>query len=116
VDSDQHPHRSYLLLHLPPDFESFPSKRSRVIRRCTHTATIQTCDSTRMSIEPSLQNTGIPSNPTPTIVNDTPSTPATTMVVVSKEPIITMARPIMNAQSLASNPFGFLGHSPGYNV
>ena len=38
------------------------------------------------------------------------------MVVVSEAPIITMARPIVNAQYLASNPFGSLGHSPGYNV
>jgi hypothetical protein len=69
-----------------------------------------------MSIELSLQNTRIPSTPTPTIVNGTPSTSATTMVVLSEEPIITIARPIVNAQSLASNPFGSLGHSPGYNV
>jgi hypothetical protein len=35
---------------------------------------------------------------------------------VSKEPIITVVFPIVNAQSLASNPFRSLGHSPGYNV
>jgi hypothetical protein len=28
----------------------------------------------------------------------------------------TMARPVVNASSLASNPFGGLGHSSGYNV
>jgi hypothetical protein len=116
VESDQHPHRSHRLLQLPPDFESFPSKRLRVIRRGTHTSTIQTCDSTRMSIEPSLQDTGSPSTTTPTIVNGTPSTPTTTMVVVPEEPIITTTRPIVNAQFIASNPFGSPGHSPGYNV
>jgi hypothetical protein len=104
------------LLQLPPDFESLPSKRRRVIRSGTHTSTDQTCDSTRMSIEPSIQNSGIPSNPIPTIFNGTPSTPATSIVVASEEPIITMARPIVNAQTTASNPFGSLGHSPGYNV
>jgi hypothetical protein len=69
-----------------------------------------------MSTKPSLQNNGSPSTPTPTIVNDTPSTPATSMVVVPEEPIITMARPIVNAQATTLNPFGSLGHSPGYNV
>ena len=54
--------------------------------------------------------------PTPTIVNGTTLTPATSMVVVSEEPIITMARPIVNFQATTSNPFGSLGHSPGYNV
>jgi hypothetical protein len=68
-----------------------------------------------MSNEPSLQNTGIPSTPTPTIVNGTPSTPATTMVVVLEALIITMARPIVNSQYLALTPFGSLGQSLGYN-
>jgi hypothetical protein len=69
-----------------------------------------------MSIEPSLQNTGISLTHTPTIVNGTPSTLATKMVVVSEAPIITMDQLIVNAQSLRSNPFGSLGHSPRYNV
>jgi hypothetical protein len=128
MDSDQCPCRSHRLLQLPHDFESFPSKRCRVIRHGTHTSTVQTCDYTRMSTEPSLQNTGSPSNPTPTIVNGTPSTPtptivngtpltpATTVVVVLEAPIITMDRHIVNTQYLASKPFGSLGHSPGYNV
>jgi hypothetical protein len=116
MDSDQHSRRSRHLLHLPPDFESFPSKMHRVIMHGKHTSTVQTCDSIRMSTKPSLQNTGSPSNPTPTIVNDTPSTPTTTMVVVLEAPIITMAQPIVNAQSLASNPFRYLGHSSGYNI
>jgi hypothetical protein len=68
-----------------------------------------------MSTEPSLQNIGSPSTPTPTIVNGTPLTPATIMDVVLEALIITMAQPMVNAQSLASNPFGSLGHSPGYN-
>jgi hypothetical protein len=104
VESDQRPFRSHRLLQLPPNFESLPSKRRRIIRRGTHSSTVHTCDSTRMSIEPSLQNTG------------SPSTPATTMVVVPEAPIITMARPIVNAQYIASNPFGFVGHSPSYNI
>jgi hypothetical protein len=116
VESDQPPRRSHRLLQLPLDLESLPSKRHRVIRRGTHTSTGETCDSTRMSIEPSLQNTASPSTPTPTIVNGTPLNPATTMVVVMEAPIITISRPIVNAQSLASKSFRSLGHSPGYNV
>jgi hypothetical protein len=116
VESDQPPCWSRRLLELPPDFESFPSKRRRVIRHGTHTSTFHTCDFTRMSIEPSLQNTGRPSTPTPTIFNGTPSTPATSMVVVPEEPIIIMARPIVNAKPTTSNHFGSLGHSPSYNV
>ena len=69
-----------------------------------------------MSIEPSLQNIGSPSTPTPTIVNGTPSTPAITMVVVPEAPIITMDRPIVNSQATASSPFGSLGNSLSYNV
>jgi hypothetical protein len=69
-----------------------------------------------MSTELSLQNIGIPLNPTPTIVNGTALTPATIMVVVPEAPIITISRPIVNAQFLALNPFGSLGHSLGYNV
>jgi hypothetical protein len=116
VESDQPPCRSRCLLQLPPDFKSLPCKRRRVIICGTHTSTIQTCDSTRMSIEPSIHNTGSPSMLTPTIFNGTPSTPATSMVVVSEAPIITMARPIINAQATTLNSFGYLGHSPGYNV
>jgi hypothetical protein len=116
VESDQHPHRSRRLLQLPPDFKFFPSKRRRVIRCGTHTSTFQTCGSTRMSTESSLQNTRSSSTPIPTIVNGTPSVFATTTVAVSKAYTGTMARPIVNASYLASNPFGGLGHSSGYNV
>jgi hypothetical protein len=104
------------LLQLPPDIESFPSKRHRVIIRGTQTSIVQTCDSTRMSTEPSLQNTGKPSNPTPMIVNGTPLTPTTSIVVVPEASIITMDCPIVNVEDTTSNPFGYLGHSPGYNV
>jgi hypothetical protein len=116
MEPDQLPRRSRRLLQLPPSFESFPSKRHRVIKCGTHTSTYQTCDSTRMSTELSHQDTGSPSTPTPTIVNGTPSTPSTTMVVMSGEPIITVARPIVNTQPISMNLFGSLGHSPGYNV
>jgi hypothetical protein len=116
VESDQPPHRSRRLLQLPPDFEYLPSKRRRVIRSGMHTSIFQTCDSTRMSTEPSLQNSGSPSTPIPTIVNGTPSTPPTSMVLVPEAPIITMARPIVNVEATTSNPFGSLGHSSGYNV
>jgi hypothetical protein len=68
-----------------------------------------------MSTEPSLQNTGSLLNPTSTIVNGTPLTPATTMFVVPEAPIITMDRPIVNDQSITLNHFGSLGHSWGYN-
>jgi len=114
--SDQPPRRSRRLLQLPPDFISLPSKRRRVIRCGTHMSTLQTCDSTRMSTESGLQNSRSPSTPISTIVNGTPSTLATSMVVVPEVPIITMARPIVNAQATASNSFGYLGHSPGYNA
>jgi hypothetical protein len=112
----QLPRRSRHLLQLPPHFDYLPYKRRRVIKRGTHTSTYQTCDHTRMSIEPSHQDTGIPSTPTPTIVNDTPLTPSTTMVVVPKAPIITVSRPIVNTQPIATNPFGTLCHLLGYNV
>jgi hypothetical protein len=69
-----------------------------------------------MSTEPGLQNYGIPSTPIPTIVNGTPLTPTTSMVVVPEAPIITMAWSIVNAHATALNIFGSLGHSPGYNV
>jgi hypothetical protein len=116
MDSDQPPHWSRRLLQLPLDFDSSPSKRHRVIGHGTHTSTIQTCDSTRMSTEPSLQNTRSTLTPTPTIVNGTSPTPATSMVVVSKAHIITMARSTVNSQATTLKPFGSLGHSPGYNV
>jgi hypothetical protein len=49
----------------------------------------------------------------PTIVNGTPLTPSTTMVVVSEVPIITHVQPIVNTQPIAMNPFGSLFH---YNI
>jgi hypothetical protein len=90
MELDQPPCQSHLLLQLPLDFESFPSKRCRVIICGTHTSTVQTCDSTRMSTEPDVQISGSPSNAIPTIVNGTLSTPATSMVVVPEEPVINM--------------------------
>jgi hypothetical protein len=115
MESDQPPRSSRRLLQLPPYFESFPSKRRRVIIRGTHTSTVQTCDSTRMSTEPGLQNTRSPSTPIPTRVNGTPSTLATSMVVVPEAPIITMAWPIVNSQATTSIPFWSLGNSLGDN-
>ena len=88
----------------------------RVTKCGTHTFTYHTYGHTRMSIELSQKYTGSPLIPIPTIVNGTPSTPATTMVVVPKAPIITVTHPIVNAQPIAMNPFGSLGHSPRYNV
>jgi hypothetical protein len=116
VELDQLPRGSRHLLQLPPHFESLPYKRCRVIERGTHTFTYQTCDYTRMSTEPSHQDTRSPSTPTPTIVNGTPSTPSTTMVVVSEASINTISLPIVNTQPISMNPFGSLGHSPSYNV
>jgi hypothetical protein len=116
VESDQLPRRSRRLLQLPPVFESLPSKRRRVISSGTHTSTFQTCDPARMSTESSLQNTGSSSTPNPTIINGTPSTPAAATVAVPEAYTGTMARPVVNASSLASNPFGGFGHSPSYNV
>jgi hypothetical protein len=70
---------------------SLPSKRCRVIIHGTHMSTIQTCDSTRMSTEPSLKNSGSPLTLIPTIVNDTPLTPAISMLVVLEVSIINIA-------------------------
>jgi hypothetical protein len=69
----------------------------KVIKHGMHTSTYQTCDHKRMSIELSQKDIGSPSTPIPTIVNNTPSTASTTMVVVPKVPIITPVCPIVNA-------------------
>jgi hypothetical protein len=69
-----------------------------------------------MSTESSQKNDGSHSTPIPTIVNGTPSTPSTTMVVVLEVHIITNVRPIVNTQHIAANPFGSLFHSLGYNI
>jgi hypothetical protein len=69
-----------------------------------------------MSTESSIQNTGSSSTPISTIINGTPSTPTTTTIVGSEAYTGTMAHPVVNDSSLASNPFGGLGHSSGYNV
>jgi hypothetical protein len=100
MDSDQLPRLSHCLLQLPPDFESFHSKRHIFVRHGTHTSTFQTCDYTRMSTEMSHQNTESPLTPTPTIVNGTSLTHATTMVVVPEAPIITATHSIVNAQPI----------------
>ena len=116
MDLDQLPRRSHRLLQLPPVFESLPSKRHRVISSGTHTSTFQTYDPARMSTESSLQNTGSSSTPNPTIIHGTPSTSAATTVIVPEAYTSTMARPVVNASSLASNPFGDFVHSWSYNV
>jgi hypothetical protein len=108
MDLEYLPNRSHRLLQLPLDFKSLPSKRHRFIRCGTHTSTYHTCDSSKMSTELSHQNTGSPLTPTPTIVNGTPSTPTTTIVVVPEEPIIIVACPIVNAQTISTNPLGLL--------
>jgi hypothetical protein len=116
MEPDQLPCRFRHLLQLPLHFESLPCKRCRVIKRGTHTSTYHTCDHTKMSTEPSHQDTGSPSTPTPTIVSDTTSTPSTTMVLLSEASIIIVAHPIVNTQPIAMNPFGTLCHSPSYIV
>jgi hypothetical protein len=116
MESDQLPRRSRRLLQLPSVFKFLPSKRRRVIRIGTHTFTFHTFGSTRMSTKSSLQNTWISLTPNPTIVNGTPSTPAAATVTVLETYTSTMARPVVNYSSLASNPFGGFGHSSSYNV
>jgi hypothetical protein len=69
-----------------------------------------------MSTESSLQNTRSSSTPNPIIINDTPLTPPAATVAMLEAYIGTMARPVNNASSLASNPFGGFGHSSSYNV
>jgi hypothetical protein len=69
-----------------------------------------------MSIESIQIDNGSPSTPIPIIVNDTPLTPSTTMVVVLKVPIITHVCPIVHTQPITLTSFGSIGHSPGYNI
>jgi hypothetical protein len=69
-----------------------------------------------MSTESSLQNNGSSSTLNPTIVNGTPSTLAATTGAVPEAYTGTMSQPVVNASSLASNPFGGFGHSLSYNV
>jgi hypothetical protein len=97
--------RSHHLLQLPPHFESFPSKRRKFIKCGTHTSTYHTCRHTRMSTRSSQKDSRGPSTPIPTIVNDTSSTPSTTMVVVLEVPIFTSIHPIVHAQPIATTPF-----------
>jgi hypothetical protein len=54
--------------------------------------------------------------PIPTIINGTPSKPAATTVIGTKAYTSTMDWLAVNDSSLASNPFGGLGNSSGYNV
>jgi hypothetical protein len=108
MESDQLPRHSRRLLQLPLDFRFLPSKRCRVFRSGTHTFTFQTCGSTRISTESSLQNTESSLTPIPTIINGTPSTPVATIVAGPEAYTSTMAQPIVNASSLSSNPFGVL--------
>jgi hypothetical protein len=87
MEQDQPPRRSHHLLKLPPHFESlpkFPSKRRKVNRRGTYISTSQTCDYPVMGTESSLNDTGSPSTPIPSVVSGIPSTPSATMVVVSR--------------------------------
>jgi hypothetical protein len=69
-----------------------------------------------MSTESNIQNTRSSSTPISTIINGTPSTPTATTVAVSEAYTGTMAQPVVNASSLASNPFGGFCYSPSYNV
>jgi hypothetical protein len=116
MEPDQLPPRSHCFLKLPSHLGSFPSKRNKFIKCDTHTYTYQTCDNTSMSTESSQKDTESPSTPIPTIVNSTPLTPSTTMVVVPEVPIITLIRPIVNTQPIVMNSLGSLFHSSGYNT
>jgi hypothetical protein len=69
-----------------------------------------------MSTKSILQNTKSSSTPIPTIVEGTPLTPTTIAVAVPEAYTSTMAQPIVNDSSLASNPFGGFGHLLHYNV
>jgi hypothetical protein len=116
METGQLPYRSRCLLQLPLHLEFFPSKRCKFIKRGTHTSTYQTCDHTRISIELIQKDTGSSSTPIPTIINGTPSSTSTTLVLVSEVPIITHAHPIVNTKPIATNPFGSIFHSLGYNI
>jgi hypothetical protein len=69
-----------------------------------------------MIIESSQKYIGILSTPIPIVVNGTPSTPSTTMVVVLEVPIITHIHPMVATQPIVTNPFGYLFGMPGYNA
>jgi hypothetical protein len=116
MEPDPLPRRSHRLLKLPPHIEYFPSKRRKVIKHGTHTSTYQTCGHTSMSTESSQKDIGSPLTPIPTIVNGTPSTPSTTMVVVSEVHVITPIQPVVATQPIVTNPFGSLFGSSGYNT
>jgi hypothetical protein len=116
VEPNPLPRKSRHLMKLPPHLEYFPSKRRKVIKRGTHTSTYQTCGHRSMSIESSQKDIGSPSTSIPTIVNSTPSTPSTTMVVVSEVFVITPIWLVVATQPIVTNPFGSLFHSSGYNT
>jgi hypothetical protein len=116
MEPDQLPRKYLCLLKLPLHLETLPSKRRKVIKCGTHTSTYQNCGHTSMSTQSSQKDTESPSTIIPTIVNGTPSTPSTTMVVVPKVPIITPVQPIVNTQPIVRNSFGSLFHSSGYNT
>jgi hypothetical protein len=69
-----------------------------------------------MSIESGHKYIGSPSTPIPTIVNGTPSTPSTTMVVASEVPIITPIQPMVATQPIVTKPFGSIFGTPRYNT
>jgi hypothetical protein len=67
-----------------------------------------------MSTESSQKDIGSPLNPIPIVVNGTPSTPSTTMVVVSEVPVITHVQPMVATQPIVMNPFGSIFGTPRY--
>jgi hypothetical protein len=50
------------------------------------------------------------------VVNGSPLTPSTTMVVVSKVPVITPIQPMVTTQLIVMNPFGSIFGTPRYNT
>jgi hypothetical protein len=116
MEPDPLPRRSRHLLKLPLHLESFPSKRCKVIKCGTHTSTCQTCDHTSMSTESGQKDTRSSSTPIPIVVNGTPYTPSTTMVVVPKVPVITHVQPMVATQPIVTNPFGSIFGTPRYNT
>jgi hypothetical protein len=69
-----------------------------------------------MSIESSQKDTRIPLTPIPFVVNGTPSTPLTTMVLVSKVPFITPIWTMVATEPIVTNPFGSLFRTSRYNA
>jgi hypothetical protein len=68
-----------------------------------------------MSIESSLNDTGNPSTPIPSVVSGIPSTPLVATIVVPEVLVLTPTHHVFSTRPIATNPFGSLFGMSGYN-